>query len=57
MGRIVVTVPRTKLWKKEDGHWIVLECECGTAVPYPGHPDSQRESLCPTCGVSYRVQR
>jgi hypothetical protein len=48
-GVIFVTdfVPRTKL---VDGHIIVLECECGVAVPYPGHPDDVTAVLCENCG-------
>lgn len=43
-------VPRTKLW---DDH-IVLECRCGVAVTYPGHPDNVFEVTC-ACGAVYRI--
>ncbi len=52
-------VPRTKLWRKpewEPGSFvIVLECNCGTAVDYPGHPDEATSVLCPACGKRWAV--
>ncbi len=47
-------VPRTKLW---DGV-IVLECVCGGAVDYPGHPDERETVMCESCHMVYGlVQR
>lgn len=47
-------VPRTRLWREGDGFVIVLECVCGEAVGYPGHPDDREESTC-ECGRTYRA--
>lgn len=46
-------VPRVKLWDEDGrGPYIVLECVCGLAVPYPGHPELIDQSLC-ECGRVY----
>lgn len=51
-----VRVPRTKLWgNADDGYLIVLECICGFAVPYPGHPDDTAEVACERCSTRYVV--
>lgn len=42
-------VPRVKLWDNT----IVLECVCGAAIAYPGHP-VEIDIACP-CGEVYRV--
>jgi len=50
-------VPRTKLWgDREAGYIIVLECECGTAVDYPGHPDERVAVTCPGCGRVWALE-
>jgi len=47
---LAIYVPRTKLWgTAEEGYVIVLECECGAAVDYPGHPDDRTAVQCPEC--------
>lgn len=52
-----VRVPPTKLWDNHGhGNVIVLECICGYAVPYPGHPDNQPETTCSACGTRYVVE-
>lgn len=50
-------VPATKLWRESDDDpgIIVLECTCGAAVDYPGHPDDRREVACKTCGTVWRL--
>ena len=49
-------VPRTKLWGSADaGYLIVLECECGAAVDYPGHPDERDEVICENCHAVWKV--
>lgn len=45
------SVPRTKLWDRV----IVLECLCGHAVDYPGHPDEHETAECESCGRKYTV--
>lgn len=52
------TLPRTKLWADEGGNgWvIVLECVCGTAVEYPGHPDERTSFTCEACGKIWTVE-
>lgn len=45
-------VPRTKLWD----NLIVLECDCGAAVDYPGHPDERTEVQCDGCGTVWKVE-
>lgn len=48
---VVEKVPRTKLWgDNEQGYIIVLECDCGLAVDYPGHPDDRTSVECEGCG-------
>jgi hypothetical protein len=50
------TVPQTKLWGDADaGYTIVLGCDCGTAVDYPGHPDERTEVRCDGCGKVWKV--
>lgn len=44
-----IRLPKTKLW---DGV-VVLECVCGLAVDYPGHPDEVETSTCASCGTTY----
>lgn len=51
----VEKVPRTKLWREDDGFVIVLECQCGAAVPYPGHPDERETVTCDGCGQEWQV--
>jgi hypothetical protein len=47
-------VPRVSLWNPDGrGPFIVLECVCGSAVPYPGHPDEIDRSECAKCGRLY----
>jgi hypothetical protein len=50
------TLPRTKLWAVEGGFIIVLECDCGRAVDYPGHPEERDPVLCPGCGIEWTVR-
>jgi hypothetical protein len=50
-------VPRTKLWgNRVDGYSIVLECTCGNAVDYPGHPDERVTVACTRCGAMWTVK-
>lgn len=49
-------LPRTKLWgTDEEGYVVVLECDCGVAVYYPGHPDDRTEVRCDECGRTWKV--
>jgi hypothetical protein len=52
---VVHEIPRTKLWREYDGFVIVLECTCGAAIEYPGHPD-ERESVECECGAIWTVR-
>jgi hypothetical protein len=53
----VYQVPKTKLWGDPDeGYIIVLECECGSAVEYPGHPDARETVACESCHAEWTVK-
>jgi hypothetical protein len=45
-------VPKTKLWARG----IILECTCGNAVDYPGHPDERETVACSLCGQLWTVK-
>jgi hypothetical protein len=50
-------LPPTKLWgNSQDGYFIVLECDCGWAVDYPGHPDERTTVVCSQCGQKWTVK-
>lgn len=50
------TVPQTKLiGDDEEGYLIVLRCDCGTLVDYPGHPDERTEVQCDGCDKVWKV--
>lgn len=49
-----VVLPRVKLFTEDDGYMIALECFCGGAVQYPGHPDSHKVTSCVRCGQRWR---
>jgi hypothetical protein len=60
----VQQVPRTKLWRHPDAdadsrdvgsYVIVLECECGAAIEYPGHPDAVVTVGCGGCGKRWTI--
>ena len=51
---VVHVLPQVKLWGDDDGWIIVLECDCGAAVEYPGHPDDRRSVEC-ECGSVWTV--
>lgn len=49
-----VVLPRVKLFTEPDGYVIALECFCGGAVQYPGHPETLELSRCERCGQPWR---
>lgn len=49
-------VPATKMWETEHGPIIVLECTCGLAVDYPGHPDARHAVTCEHCGTIWKLK-
>jgi hypothetical protein len=51
------TVPPTRLWGDTiQGYIIVLKCDCGVGVEYPGHPDDRTIVTCLNCGQQWAVE-
>ena len=62
---VVRAVPATKLWRMDDADSssrdvgdfiIVLRCDCGAAVDYPGHPDERVDVTCEGCGIVWTIR-